>query len=43
MEIPALKNACQEVEGAENIQFIVIGVNKRISAKFYGVNNIQSL
>ena len=43
MEIPALKNACKEVEGAENIKFIVIGVNKRISAKFYSVSNITSL
>ena len=43
MEISALKNAFKEVECAENIQFIVIGVNKRISTKFYSVNSIQSL
>ena len=35
MEIPALKNACKEVKGAENCKFVVIGVNKRIQAKFY--------
>ena len=43
MEIPALKNACEEVEGAENVKFVVIGVDKRISAKFYSVNDIKSL
>ena len=30
IEIPALKNACKDVKGAECCQFIVIGVNKRI-------------
>nr|BAC02573.1 piwi-related protein [Tetrahymena thermophila] len=35
IEMPQLKQACQKINGCENIKFTLIIVNKKVGAKFY--------
>lgn len=38
-----MRAACRDVEGAGDSKFIIINVNKRVNAKFYGVSSINNL